>query len=155
MLNRFAKVGSGQSRGRIRSLIDIQISADLVILTILLHFSGGPENPLFLFYIFHVIIASIMLSVWESYLEATLAIVLFGTLLVLESAGLVPHHCLMGLIHHCRYEEKSCLAARFAAFVATIYLVAYMAGYVAVRMLLKFTRLKLDGGHADGPFLYA
>jgi len=134
LLNRFTRAGSGQSRGRIRSLIDFQIFTDMVILTVLLHFSGGPENPLFLFYIFHVIIASIMLSVWESYIEATLAILLFGTLLLLESTGLVPHHCLMGLINHCRYEEKGYLAARFITFVATIYLVAYMAGYIAVRL---------------------
>jgi signal transduction histidine kinase len=134
LLNHFAKADSGQSRGRIRSLIDVQIFADVVILTVLLHFSGGPENPLFLFYIFHVIIASIMLSVWESYLEATLAILSFGTLLLLESTGLVSHYCLTGLVKYCRYEEKGYLAAGFVAFAATIYLVAYMAGYIAVRL---------------------
>ncbi len=117
-----------------KTVIDLQISADLIILTILLHFSGGPENPLILFFVFHVIIASILLSVWESFLQATLAVTLFGTLLLLESTGLVSHVCLKGLVHHCWYEEKAYLGAMFATFVVTVYLVVYLASYIAMRL---------------------
>jgi signal transduction histidine kinase len=147
LLNRFMKVVSERNRRRTKSMIDVQISTDLVILTILLHFSGGPENPLVLFFIFHVIIASILLSVWESFLQATLAISLFGILLLLESTGMVPHYCLgpeppgaapghplTALVSHCRYEEKSYLAAKFGAFAITVYLVVYMASYIALRL---------------------
>ncbi len=147
LLNRFMKIASKRSRRRTKNLIDIQISADLIILTILLHFSGGPENPLVLFFIFHVIIASILLSVWESFLQATLAISLFGLLLLLESAGVVPHYCLgpqppsaapghpfTALVAHCRYEEPAYLVAKFGAFAITVYLVVYMAGYIALRL---------------------
>ena len=147
LLNRFMKVVSEQSRQRTKRMIDVQISADLIILTILLHFSGGPENPLVLFFIFHVIIASILLSVWESFLQATLAISLFGVLLLLESTGVVPHYCLgpqppsevlghplMALVRHCRYEERAYLWAMFATFTITVYLVVYMASYIALRL---------------------
>ncbi len=147
LLNRFMKVASEQSRRRTKNMIDVQIVTDLIILTILLHFSGGPENPLVLFFIFHVIIASILLSVWESFLQATLAIALFGTLLLLESAGIVPHYCLgpqtrsealghplTALVRHCRYEEGAYLVAMFATFTVTVYLVWYMAGYIALRL---------------------
>jgi signal transduction histidine kinase len=119
---------------RIKSVIDLQISADLVILTILVHFSGGPESPLVLFFIFHVIIASILLSVWESFLQATLAVVLLAGLLLLEATGVVPHICLKGLIRHCRYEEQAYLAAMFATFVLTVYLVVYLTSYIALRL---------------------
>jgi len=134
LLNRFTKVVSEQGRRRTKSMIDVQISADLIILTVLLHFSGGPENPLVLFFVFHVIIASILLSVGESFLQATLAILLFGILLLLESTGLAPHYCLKGLVRHCRYEEKAYLAAMFATFLVTIYLVVYFASYIAMRL---------------------
>jgi len=146
LLNRFMKVVSERSRRRTKNMIDIQISTDLIILTILLHFSGGPENPLVLFFIFHVIIASILLSVWESFLQATLAISLFGVLL-LEATGLVPHYCLgpqapsaalghplTALVSHCRYEERAYLVAMFAAFTITVYLIVYMASYIALRL---------------------
>lgn len=134
LLNCFTQMTSRQGRRRTKSMIDAQITADLVILTVLLHFSGGPENPLVLFFIFHVIIASILLSVWESFMQATLAVSLFGGLLLLEGTGLVPHSCLGGLVRHCRYEEKAYLAALFAGFLATIYLVVYLAGYIAIRL---------------------
>ena len=39
----------------------IQVELDLFILTAVLYFSGGVVNPFFLFYIFHVIIAAIIL----------------------------------------------------------------------------------------------
>ncbi len=119
---------------RTKSVIDLQISIDLIILTVLLHFSGGPENPLVLFFVFHVIIASILLSVWESFLQATLAIALVGILLLLESTGLVSHACLKGLVRHCWYEEKAYLAAMFATFAVTVYLVVYLASYIALRL---------------------
>ena len=134
LLNRLTKVGSEQARRQTKGMIDLQISADLVILTVLLHFSGGPENPLLLFYVFHVIIASILLSVWESFLQATLAVLLFGTLLTGEATGLVSHSCLLGLVRHCRYEEQAYLVALFATFSVTVYLVVYLAGTIAVRL---------------------
>jgi len=134
LLNRLTKSGSERVRRQTQSVIDLQISADLIILTVLLHFSGGPENPLVLFFVFHVIIASILLSVWESFLQATLAICLFGLLLLLESTGLAPHSCLTGLVHHCRYEERAYLAAMFATFTVTVFLVVYLASYIAMRL---------------------
>ncbi len=134
LLNRWTKATSVRARQRTKSVIDLQIAVDLMILTVLLHFAGGPENPLVLFFIFHVIIASILLSVWESFLQATLAVALFGVLLVAEGTGLAPHTCLTGLVRHCRYDEPAGLAALFATFTVTVYLVVYLAGYVALRL---------------------
>ena len=134
LLNRFTQMTSTQGRRSTKSIIDAQITIDLIILTVLLHFSGGPENPLVLFFLFHVIIASILLSVWESFLQATWAVSLFGVLLLLEGTGLAPHACLTGLVHHCRYEEKGYLAVTFACFAVAVYLIVYLASYIAVRL---------------------
>ncbi len=134
LLNYITRTCPREDKRRLKSMIDVQISVDLVILTILLHFSGGPENPLVFFFTFHMIIASILLSVWESYMQATLAVVLFGLLLLLESTGRIRHECLRGFVEYCRYEEKGYLAGAFAVFAATLYLVVYMASYIAVRL---------------------
>ena len=40
----------------VNRVINFQISTDLIVLTLLLHFSGGVENPLIIYYIFHMII---------------------------------------------------------------------------------------------------
>lgn len=42
-------------------LASLQIVLDLLALAILLHFSGGLENPMGIFFVFHVIIACILL----------------------------------------------------------------------------------------------
>jgi hypothetical protein len=65
----------------------VQVEADLVILTAALHFSGGVVNPFFLFYIFHVIIAAIILPRNLSYSVGLTTILLFGLLAVNELNG--------------------------------------------------------------------
>ncbi len=76
LLNRFTRRQKETPGSAIKKLINVQISADLLILTVLLHFSGGIENPFVFFFIFHMVIASILLSVRDSYLQATFAVLL-------------------------------------------------------------------------------
>src|SRR3989338_3050967 len=59
-------------------IANLQISLDLVNLTALLHFSGGVENPFIFYFIFHMIIASILLSRRASFMQATFAGLLFA-----------------------------------------------------------------------------
>jgi signal transduction histidine kinase len=65
----------------------IQIEFDLVILTILLHFSGGVLNPFAMFYIFHIVIATIILSRPLSFGMALSAIALYGLMAFGEVKG--------------------------------------------------------------------
>jgi len=66
------------------------MSADLIFLSILLHFSGGVENPFIIYFVFHIIMASILLSVVESHLQATLATLLLVFLALLEYKQITP-----------------------------------------------------------------
>lgn len=77
LLNHFTRSLKKTPVPVVKKLINFQISSDLLILTVLLHFSGGIENPFIFFFIFHMVIASILLSVRESYLQATFAVLLF------------------------------------------------------------------------------
>src|SRR5260221_5101502 len=64
-----------------------QIVADLTVLTLALHVSGGIENPFSFFYVFHVIIASILLPRGVSSLVAGLATLFFFAMAILEHSG--------------------------------------------------------------------
>lgn len=55
----------------------VQIAFDLTALAGLIHFAGGIENPFIFYFIFHTIIASILLSRKPAFLEASYAIFLF------------------------------------------------------------------------------
>ncbi|NIA16729.1 MAG: GHKL domain-containing protein [Planctomycetes bacterium] len=118
----------------VKAAIHFQISADLLILTLLLHFSGGIENPLYFYFVFHMIIASILLSVRASYLQATFAVLLFGLLILLEYLQLIPHHCLEGFTENCSYQNKIYLIGTYFIFTTAMYTVVYIVGYVATRL---------------------
>lgn len=69
----------------------IQALVDLVILTGLLNASGGIENPLYIVYLFHVIIGSILLPRRRAVWVTAAACALFTVLAVGEYTGLFPH----------------------------------------------------------------
>lgn len=89
-----------QNRWSSDRLIRVQIIVDLCILTVMLHLSGGSENPVFFIYIFHVIIASILLSRREAFGITALVCLLFWGLLVLEGFELIPHYTLLIYPHY-------------------------------------------------------
>ena len=84
-------------RHRIAVCASAQMVTDITALTALLRYSGGIENPLSFFYIFHMILASILLTRRASYAVATLAIITFASLALGELSGLIaPHYGFLG-----------------------------------------------------------
>ncbi|HID06539.1 MAG TPA: hypothetical protein EYP10_05260, partial [Armatimonadetes bacterium] len=71
--------------------VHCQIILDFLALTALLHISGGIENPLYLLYVLHVVIAALLLSPSACYAYAGLAAFLFTMLGILEHIGLLPY----------------------------------------------------------------
>jgi len=122
------------SRKAVNRIITFQISLDLVILTTILHLSGGIENPFFLFFVFHMIIASILLSRLQSYLEATFAVFLFGLLVLLEYYGVIAHHPLEGFAAHGFYRSGSFVFGTILVFSATLFLVVYMTSSISLQL---------------------
>jgi len=134
LLNHFTKTNDKVPHTAIKKIINFQISIDLLLLTALLHFSGGIENPFVFYFLFHMIIASILLSVRESYLQATFAVLLFGLLILLEYLQLIPHHCLQGFVVRCLHRDGLYLLGTYFVFTTALYLVVYMASYIATRL---------------------
>ncbi len=56
--------------------LHIQMSGDLLALTLLLFFSGGSNNPLVFFYLFHLAIGAILFNRWQSFPYALAALVI-------------------------------------------------------------------------------
>lgn len=83
----------------ISHLREAQVASDLIILTVMLHYSGGIENPVFLAYIFHVIIGGILLNRWKCYAIVFVAFVLFAALAFLEMSEVVEHYTLLIFPH--------------------------------------------------------
>ncbi len=89
------------------ALIEIQMFTDLIILTLMLHCSGGIENPLFFTYLFHIIIAGILLDRRKCYTVVVVAFMLFSILTFSEMTGVIGHRTLHIFPHIEEAEELS------------------------------------------------
>lgn len=124
-----------------------QIISDLIILTLLLHFAGGAENPFLFYFVFHTILASILLERKESYLFAFTAVVLFGSMTLLEYLGAIPHHHLLyrnpflGLRGPELWRDPVYLSGTFFVFVTTMLISTYLTVSVATKLRERSRRL--------------
>ena len=127
----------------INRVIILQITADLLILTGVIYYSGGVENPFFFYYIFHVIISSMLLSRSMSYLQATLAVFLFGLLLGLEYFQVIRHHSIVGFLDTDLFQNRYYILGVFVVFSTTLYLVVYMTTSIVSQLRKQQAGYKL------------
>jgi signal transduction histidine kinase len=83
---------AGLSPGRIEFVLFSQISLDLCVLTFLLYHAGIAHNPFVYYYVFHIIIAGILLPARYAWIEAALACILATGVIGLQQAGVVSAH---------------------------------------------------------------
>jgi signal transduction histidine kinase len=126
LMRYFTWGGLRASHRTISNIIVFQVAADLFILTAILHFSGGIENPFFLYFVFHMVLTSIFLSRLQSYIIATLAMLFFGGLILLEYMKVLEHYPLTGFADNGRYDNARFVGGTFFIFTTTLYLVVYM-----------------------------
>lgn len=117
----------------------LQILLDLVTLAYLIHFSGGAENPFIFYFIFHMVVASILLSNKEAYFQSTLAVVFLGLVIMGEYFGVLPHYHLGGFIPVSSAESELYLHPRyllgiFSTFISTLYITVYFATSIVNRL---------------------
>ena len=114
----------------------LQTSLDWLAMILLVHFSGGVESPLLFYFIFHLIIASILLSPQACYFFATLAALAMGALAILEYGGLVPHISL-GFIPASPYQNGLYVASILVFFTTCLYISVYLATSVTANLRRK------------------
>jgi signal transduction histidine kinase len=116
---------------RVRQFTYSHILLDMLSLAILLHFTGGMENPFVFFFVFHIVLASIGLPYRVVYLLSTVALVLVSLLFGLEYAGIIPHVNLAGFVLPTRYHDASRILAEVAALAVLLYGITYVTTSIA------------------------
>lgn len=96
---------------------------DLVLLTAIVHFTGGMENPIYLFYVFHVVISSIVFPRGIPFIMATFVVILFGTLVYLEYTGDLYHYSIFNMQIH---NNDLAVFVTFAVFTITVFVSTYI-----------------------------
>ena len=103
------------------------IILDLFSLTALLHFSGGVENPFIFYFIFHLVIASILLSKKVSYILATLNTILLSALILLEYYHILPHFHLQNFLPETLWRNPIYISSVLFVFTSTLFFSVYLA----------------------------
>lgn len=136
-----------QSLRRIRRHVYLQIAVDLVVLTVLLHYSGGITNPLALFYLFHAFIAALVLSIPAAVLVAGASLGLLTALGCAERFGWLAHHSLqLGLTELDRIEPLGFWLMVFA-HATTMAFSIYFVSTVLARLRRNEQQLLRLGRH--------
>lgn len=113
-------------------LLPFQTYADLFILIVLLHFSGGIENPLILMIVIHLIIAGIILNRGHLFAVTATAICLLLFMAVGEASGYLPHYTLNIFPH---FEQHG---THIHAAHQPVYVVSVVGMLVAISLLTAY-----------------
>ena len=123
----YRKAPEQQRLSSIKRQACIHIILDLLSLTALIHFSGGVENPFIFYFVFHLIIASIILSKRVSYVLATLNTVLLSSLIFLEFFEIIPHIHLNGFLPEELWRDHIYIFGVLFVFTSTLFFAVYLA----------------------------
>lgn len=135
-LRRMAERASGRDLAR---AILQQLLMDVGALAILLHYSGGAENPFVMIYAFPVAVGAMLLG-WREVALLVLAAGLFhGAVVLGQSTGLLVHHSLHvpgpagGSLVEPLYKSARFVTGYLVAYAAMLAGVTYFVRSVAVR----------------------
>lgn len=134
LLKRLLKTKKVKIFTSINRIIHFQITVDLLMLTSMLHYSGGIENPFIIYFVFHMAIASILLSTLESYLLATFAVLLLVFLTLLEYKKIIPHYCLEGFATSGTHADGIYALTTIGVLASTFYLIVYMTSSISTKL---------------------
>ncbi len=116
------------------SFANLQISVDWIALVFLIHYTGGIESPVILYFIFHVIIAAILLSKKDCYLQTGFAVLLIISLSILEYFHIIPHVHIKELFPNPVYDKGLYLLSIIFFSITSLYISAYLATSVNNRL---------------------
>jgi len=117
----------------------IQMLLDFVALFLLVHFTGGIETPLYMLFVFHMIIGSLVLPGSIIYTVGTIVVVGFGGIVFSEYSHIIPHHSIQGFLNTPLYDDFNYVISIFTIFGFTMLISVYLANGIA-RQLYKMEK---------------
>jgi len=94
LLRRQLESADADQRRAIRSgqiFVSAQIAVDLLLLTWIIGLTGGVENPMSVFYLFHIAISGLILPTWQAAIQACWAALLYAGMCLGQAQGWLPY----------------------------------------------------------------
>lgn len=115
-------------------LSTIQMLLDITALFLLVHFTGGIETPLYMLFVYHMIIGSLILPGTVMYAVAAFVILCFGGLIFLEYYHVIPHHAIQGFLYASIYDDFNYMISILIVFSFMIIVSVYLANGIASQL---------------------
>lgn len=109
----------------------LQMVLDLAALLLLIYYTGGIESPLYMLFVFHLIIGSLILPGVVVYSMAAIFILLFSGMIFFEFFNTIPHHSIAGLLELHLYQNIYFIGLYLATFIFMIISSVYLANRIA------------------------
>ncbi|MFH0733679.1 MAG: HAMP domain-containing sensor histidine kinase [bacterium] len=119
----------------------IQMVLDLILLTILVYYTGGINSPIYLFYIFHMIIGSLILPGYIIYGVCLLVIFSYSIMIFLQHYNFIGTHIIAGL-HITEINHPPAFVILFILVFGTMMLSSvFLANKIARQLYLREQQL--------------
>ena len=112
----------------------LQMILDLTSLSLLAYITGGIESPMYMFFVFHMIIGSLILPGAVVYTIASFFMLAFAVMISLEHTAVIPHHHVSGLLNFHLYDNFYFVAAYLATFTFMIFVSIYLSNGIAKQL---------------------
>jgi signal transduction histidine kinase len=120
----------------------VQIQLDLIILGLIVYYTGGIESPFYIFYIFHMIIGSMILPGYVIYTIAVVVVIAFYLLSLGEYSGLISHYGIAGLLNSPIYNNLEFVIIFATAFGVMMVVSVFLANSITAALYRREQDLK-------------
>jgi signal transduction histidine kinase len=116
------------------NIVLLQIAIDYFLLTVLIHLTGGIDSPFHFFYLFHIIIASVIFErKYPAFIIAAVSVLIFSVLVVLEY---------WQIIQHFGNGTKAFSDIDIAFALTVFYVTIFASTYISVTLMMRHKKVK-------------
>lgn len=120
-----------------------QIIIDLLAIALISYYSGGIESPFYMFFVFHMIIGSLILPGYIVYIICGIIVAYLGTFSFLEYYGIVAHHNFGNLLEAPLFDNYRYILIIISSFGIMMIVSVYLANTVARSHYQRSQQLRL------------
>ena len=119
---------------REENIVLAQIAGDYILLTALVHLTGGIDSPFSFFYVFHIIIASVIFEKkYPAFMIAMVSVILYSMLTLFEYWRIIEHFG-NGM------KSFSIIDTTFA--LSVFYVTIFASTYIGVTLMMRHKKVK-------------
>ncbi len=116
------------------NIVFAQITVDYILLTVLINFTGGIDSPFHFFYLFHIIIASVIFErKYPAFIIAGVSVLLFSTLVLMEN---------WQILEHFGNGTKAFNLIDILFALSVFYVTIFASTYIGVTLMMRHKKVK-------------